>query len=587
MERLRKYGFHLAAVSSFAMLFYSCGTSKKAVTPSKANIVHKELSRDDRDQVLADYYEASKQRILGNYDRAIEVYMQCLKIQPDNAAANFQIADIYEFYKKPDSAIVYAGRAAQIEPSNIWYQDLYAQCLQDKGRYKDMEAVYEGLIKNHPDEVDYYYKLALAQIELGEYEKAADTYDRVEVKMGGFSDEITKEKIKLYETVKDYPKAETQIQLLIKADTTNVQNYVELADLYDLEGKHDESFKLYQSLEQRYPHEPSVRLALAEYYRNKKNDKKSFEELNAAFKEPGMDIDSKRRILLSFNSVSNGHDSLQIEALELCASMVQAHPNNPEAHRLYGDFLFREASYKEAREQYRYTVSEDSSKYLIWSQLMGCDIQLNDFTDLAKVSNSAMELFPNDPQAYLFNGVANNQQKNYTLAVTSLTKGLDYVVNDNGLLLEFYSALGDVFNSLKRYAASDSAFEAALKLNPNNDNILNNYSYYLSERDTNLARAEQMSKLANDISPDNGTYLDTYAWIFYKEGNYANAKTWEDKSLAHGGQKDAAVLDHYGDIVYMLGDKDTALDYWQKAKSAGLNSDILNRKIQDKKLYNK
>jgi len=587
MERLRKYGFQLAAISSFAMLFYSCGTSKKVVAPTKASVVHKELSRDDRDQVMSDYYEASKQRILGNYDRAIEVYKQCLRIQPDNAAANFQIADIYEFYKKPDSAIVYAGRAAQIDPSNIWYQDLYAQCLQDKGRFKDMEVVYEGLIKNHPDETDYYYKLALAQIELGEYEKAADTYDRVEVKLGGFSEEITKEKIKLYETVKDFTKAEVQIQLLIKADTTNVQNYVELGDLYDLEGKHDESFKLYQSLEQRYPHEPSVRLALAEYYRAKKNDKKSFEELNAAFKEPGMDIDSKRRILLSFNSVSNGHDSLEIEALELCASMVQAHPNNPEAHRLYGDFLFREASYNEAREQYRYTVSEDSSKYLIWSQLMGCDIQLNDFTDLAKVSGSAMELFPNDPQAYLFNGVANNQKKNYNLAVTSLSKGVDYVVNDNALLLEFYSALGDVYNSLKRYNASDSAFEAALKLNPNNDNILNNYSYYLSERDTNLARAEQMAKLANDISPDNGAYLDTYAWVFYKEGNYTNAKIWEDKSLAHGGQKDAAVLDHYGDIVYMVGDKDTALDYWQKAKSMGLNSDLLNRKIQDKKLYNK
>ncbi|HTA84351.1 MAG TPA: tetratricopeptide repeat protein [Bacteroidia bacterium] len=587
MYKLSKHGFPLIAFASIALLVSSCGTLKKTGTSSKVTIVHRQLTRDERDEVTADYFEASKQRMLGNYDRAIDVYMQCLKIEPDNAAADFQIADIYEFYKKPDTALVYANRAALIDPANIWYQDLYAQCLQDKGRYKDMEAVYEGLIKNHPDETDYYYKLALAQIEMGEYEKAADTYGKVEEKLGGFSEEITREKIKLYETVKDFTKAEVQIQSLITVDTTNVQNYVELADLYDLEGKHDESFKLYQDLELRYPHEPSVRLALAEYYRAKKNDKRSFEELDAAFKEPSMDIDSKRRILLSFNSVSNGHDSLQIEALELCSSMVQAHPNNPEAHRLYGDFLFRQASYNDAREQYRYTVSEDSSKYLIWSQLMGCDIQLNDFNDLAKVSSSAMELFPNDPQAYLFNGVANNQKKNYTLAVTSLSKGLDYVVNDNGLLLEFYSALGDVYNSLKRYSASDSAFDAALKLNPNNDNILNNYSYYLSERDTNLALAEQMSKRANDLSPDNGTYLDTYAWIFYKEGNYQNAKTWEDKSLAHGGEKDAAVLDHYGDIVYKLGDKDTALDYWQKAKSSGLNSDLLNRKIQDRKLYDK
>src|SRR5580704_1132766 len=103
MERFSKYGFQLAAISSFAMLFYSCGTTQKTVAPNKVSIIHKELTRDDRDEVMADYYEASKQRILGNYDRAIEVFKQCLKIQPDNAAANFQIADIYEFYKKPDS----------------------------------------------------------------------------------------------------------------------------------------------------------------------------------------------------------------------------------------------------------------------------------------------------------------------------------------------------------------------------------------------------------------------------------------------------------------------------------------------------
>ena len=586
MGRLSKYVFLIVSILSIAQIFSSCTTSKKAVA-SNTIVPQKQLTLDERDRVTSTYFDASKQRILGNYDMAIEQYKECIRLEPGNAAANFQIADIYEYYKKPDTAIGYAARAVQLEPSNIWYQDLYAQCLQDKGKYKEMEAVYEGLIKDHPYEIEYYYKLALAQIELGDYEKAADTYDKIEEKEGGFSEEITKEKIKLYERIKDFAKAEVQIQLLIKADSTNAENYVELGDIYELEGKKDKAFELYQRLEIRYPHDASVHLALAEYYRAKKNSKQSFEELDAAFKEPSMDIDSKRRIILSFNSLSTGHDSLQIEAIELCSSMVEANPNNPEAHRLYGDFLFRQASYKDARDQYRYTVSEDSSKYLTWNQLMSCDIQINDFDDLAKVSETAMDLFPNDPESYLYNGVANNLKKQCGEAESSLKKGIEYVINNNALLLEFYAALGDVYNSLKRYPASDSAFDAALKINPNNDNILNNYSYYLSERDTNLLLAEQMSKKANDLSPDNGTYLDTYAWIFYKEGNYKIAKEWENKALMHGADRDAAVLDHFGDIVYMLGDKDTALSYWQKAKMAGMNSDVLNKKIQDKKLYNK
>ena len=586
MGRLSKYVFFIISIISIAQIFSSCTISKKAVATNTI-APQKQLTRDERDRVTSEYFDASKQRILGNYDMAIEQYKECIRLDPGNAAANFQIADIYEYYKKPDTAITYAAKAVLLEPSNIWYQDLYAQCLQDKGKFKEMEAVYEELIKEHPYEIDYYYKLVLAQIELGDYEKAADTYDKIEDKEGGFSEEITKEKIKLFERVKDFVKAEGQIQLLIKADSTNAENYVELGDIYELEGKNDKAFELYEKLELRYPHDASVHLALAEYYRAKKNSKQSFEELDAAFKEPSMDIDSKRRIILSFNSLSTGHDSLQMEAIELCSSMVEANPNNPEAHRLYGDFLFRQASYKDARDQYRYTVSEDSSKYLTWNQLMNCDIQINDFDDLAKVSTTAMGLFPNDPESYLYNGVADNLKKNYSEAETSLNKGIEYVINNNALLLEFYAALGDVYNSLKQYHASDSAFDAALKINPNNDNILNNYSYYLSERDTNLALAEQMSKKANDLSPDNGTYLDTYAWIFYKEGNYKSAKELEDKALAHGADRDAAVLDHFGDIVYMIGDKDTALNYWQKAKMAGMNSDILNRKIQDKKLYNK
>jgi len=586
MQSRGKYCFYYIAIILPVILLSACSGSKKTIT-APTPVVHKQMSPKERDELTDTYFEATKEKMLGNYDKALAIFNQCLSIDRNNAAVNYQMADIFEYYKQPDTALVYAKRAAAIEPTNVWYQDLYAQCLQDKGRYKEMIGVYQGLLKDHPNELDYYYKLALAQIETGDYEKAADTYDMLEQKQGGFSEEITKEKIKIYEKVKDYAKAESQVKRLVTYDSTNIENYDLLGDLYELEGKSDKAFDLYIKIEKLYPNEPSIHLSLAEYYRSKHEEKQSYTELYDAFTAPSLDIDTEVRILLSFYSLSNGRDSLQYQAELLCSAMVKAHPDNAKAHTIYGDFLSRSGAYKDAREQYKITLSEDSSKFAIWEQLMGMDIQINDFNDLAEVSEGAMGLFPNQPVSYLYNGVAKNQQKKYEGAVSSLSKGIEYIVNDNTLLIQFYSTLGDAYNSLKKYASSDSAYEQALRINPNDDNILNNYSYYLSERDTNLVRAEAMSKRANELVENNGTYQDTYAWVLFKSGNYKDAKLWEDKSLSNGGVKDGAVLDHYGDILFKLGDKDNALVYWQRAHQAGLNSGLLNRKIQDKQLYDK
>jgi tetratricopeptide (TPR) repeat protein len=581
-----KYCFYIIAFILPAIIFSSCTGSKKTASLNSPSI-HGQISPELKNEFTAEYFEASKEKILGNYDKALAIFNQCLAIDPNNASANYQMADILEYYKQPDTALVYAKRAAIIEPSNVWYEDLYAQCLQDKGRYKEMIGVYETLIKNHPDELDYYYKLGLAQIETGDLDKAADTYDKIEQKQGGFSEEITKEKIKIYEKTKNYPKAEAQVQRLIAHDSSNIEYFDMLGDVYELQGKSDKAFDLYIKMEKLYPDEPSIHLSLAEYYRTKNDEKRSYEELYDAFKQPSMDIDTKVRILLSFYSLSNGHDSLEMQAELLCQAMVQAHPDNPKAHTIYGDFLSRSGAFKDARDQYRITISEDSSKFAIWEQLMGMDIQINDFADLGKVSEGAISLFPNQPIPYLYNGVAMNQEKKYDNAISSLNKGMEYVINDNTILLQFYSTLGDIYNSLKKYSASDSAYEEALKINPKDDNILNNYSYYLSERDTELAKAEEMSKKANELVVNNGTYQDTYAWILYKSGNYKGAKEWEDKSLSNGGEKDAAILEHYGDILFKLGEKDNAVGYWKKAVDAGSKGALLNKKIQDKQLYDK
>ena len=565
--------------------FSSCSSSKKV---SSRTSKQRYISDDELIVFKTTYYEAATKKVLGDNDAALSLFRQCIALDPTCAAANYEMADIFESEKQPDTALQFISKAVQIDPTNIWYQELYAQCLQEKERYKDVEIVYRNLISEYPNVADYYSKMALAQLQSGEIILAAQTYEQAEQKFG-FNEQLSMSMVEIYERDRDYVNAEKKIQELIDHSPSIPQYYDMMGNLYELEGKGDKAFGIYQKLEQTSPNDPMVHLSLADFYRERHDENGAFNQLKLAFKEPSLDIDTKMRILIaSFLEVGRGNDSIAIEGMELCNLMIEADPKEAKAHELYGKFLsFRARDYQKAIEQYQIAVAEDSSKYLFWDDLINTEEMLEDYPALAATTKSAIGLFPDHPTAYLLNGIANYHLKEYDEAIAALQSGLGYLVDDSVTTSEFLTLIGDCDNATKHYTASDSAYEAALKFQPNNDGVLNNYSYYLSLRDTNLAKAAIMSRKSNQLVPNSSIYEDTYAWVLYKTGKYQDAKDWENKALQHGGAKDVSSLDHYGDILYKLGDTDGALNYWQKAKDAGLKSDVLDRKIQDKKLYEK
>jgi Tfp pilus assembly protein PilF len=122
-------------------------------------------------------------------------------------------------------------------------------------------------------------------------------------------------------------------------------------------------------------------------------------------------------------------------------------------------------------------------------------------------------------------------------------------------------------------------------MNPENPSVLNNYAYYLSVRGVRLADAEKMSKKSLEIRPGEATFLDTYGWIFYKEGDYQDAKKFIEDAIKADKDADGTVWEHLGDVMYKLNDVDKAVDCWKKAKEKGTDSKKIDKKIQDRKLY--
>ena len=145
--------------------------------------------------------------------------------------------------------------------------------------------------------------------------------------------------------------------------------------------------------------------------------------------------------------------------------------------------------------------------------------------------------------------------------------------------------MGDIYHTINEHHKSDSLYDLALVYEPDNVQVLNNYSYYLSLRNENLEKATQMSKKSNKLSPENASFQDTYAWILYQKKEYELAKTWLIKAYENGGKLSPVITEHLGDVCFQLGDSNSALIYWGKAKKLGEGSKYLEQKIAEKTLY--
>lgn len=173
----------------------------------------------------------------------------------------------------------------------------------------------------------------------------------------------------------------------------------------------------------------------------------------------------------------------------------------------------------------------------------------------------------------------------YDEAEATLQAGLDVpkIGSDPLMRSEFYTLYGDI---AFRRDMTDEAFayyDKALENNPKNYGALNNYSYYLALLGRDLDKAERMSGEVIKANPENATYLDTYAWVYFKQGRYALARLYLKKAIDLSNEASAEMYEHYGDVLAVTGQEAEAVEWWKKALEAGGDSELLRRKISLKK----
>lgn len=525
------------------------------------------------------YMNANKERILGNNTEAANLYMKALSIDPNNAAAYFDLGKIFienKDYPRAENVLL---KASELDVSNHWYREYLGRVYSQLEKHKEAAKIYEGLLEEFPQNIDFAIRYTNAYIQMDKHKKVLKAFGKVESILG-FHPELSINKYQYFVSHDKLTEAENELKKLIDFDPENTQFYSALADLYNAQGKTDEAIATYTEVNQRNPNNPLIQLSLYDFYFQKRDIEKANEYLYQAFSNPALDIDSKIAMLLKMFPTAERNPEYLAQAIELSEMVKTVHPDEAKSFAVTGDFLALKGDNPEALKNYRQAVRLDPSKFAVWSQILIIEAQLQEYDSLIVHSEQTIELFPTQPASYLFNGIANNQKGNFTTAAKTLEMGAMLTVGNNVLSSQILASLGDAYHELNRPNSSDSAYEASLYYDPDNLYVLNNYAYYLSLRGENLERAAEMSKKTVDSNPNSASYLDTYGWILYQQGKFTEAEAYLKQAIEHGGNKSGEVLEHYGDVLMKLNQKSEAITYYQQAKESGEASDDIDDKLR-------
>ncbi|MBK8143556.1 MAG: tetratricopeptide repeat protein [Bacteroidetes bacterium] len=570
---------------SLLPLLASCSVSKKSSIPSTPKSTSVKDSKRAKEQDMALFLDAERARLMGNFQEALKLYTEYIGKNAGNATAFYNVSRIYYHNKEINLAIKYAEKATQLDPGNKYFQEFYIQMLVYNNNTQKAESQFNTLIEKNPSNEDFIYKKAMLHVKAKDYEKALVAFSDLEKKIG-FNEDIILQKKALYQRLGKTDLAIAELQKLREAEPAAVQYLIMMIDVYEDVKQKQKTEDMYQELETKFPDDPLAQVALAQYYLDKNNTPQYNSFMQKVIKNKNLDVDTKIALIIpSLQKLESDSTSDKNQILEMAKTITTESPDNKGAQQLYADILYYSKKNDEALIEYKKFLKLDQSKFDPWSQIMSIylDKQLHD--SVIQYGTQCVDLFPNNPMPYFFMGISYLQKKEASKAVKPLSKAVDLEPENPALYAQLYASLGEAYHSLKNFEWSDSCFEKSLKIQPNDATTLNNYAYYLSLRKSKLDEAEKMSKKSLVLQPDSKSFLDTYGWILFQQGKYAEAKTYIEKAIKAGGEEDGTLFEHLGDIYYKLNDVAKAKEHWNLAKSKGEDNPLLNKKAKEGMWY--
>jgi tetratricopeptide (TPR) repeat protein len=529
------------------------------------------------------FFTAQRSKLLGDYRTAITQFSDYLRLKKDNPTAYYELSRLFIEVRNPNYALGFARRAVALDSTNKWFQITLADAFGVNGQFDSAAVVYGRLAAQYPANDEYLYNKGMFLSKADKPDKALEVYAELEQKMGVI-EELSFQKQRLLLKLNRVDDAAAEVQKLISMNQGDARYYVILADIYNSNDRTQDAISYYKKALEYDPANPRALIALSGYAKKDGDNNGYWQYLTQAFANPDYNIDEKVAFVYPYLQMQEIDSSKLREGLTLSQLVINAHPEEAKAYALQADMYSQADMLDSALLDYNKAITLDSTRFTVWYQLMWIYSRLDQTDKLLTVSTIVAQKFPKEFMGHYFKGVANFLLQKYPAAIDALNYALQSGNNDKGTRSDVYSLLGEAYQATGQHQQSDSSYDRALALEPDDAVVLNNYSYYLSLRGEQLNKAESMSRHSLELEPESLTFMDTYAWVLFRLGKYEQAKQWMEKAFQNeDAMTHPGMLEHYGDILFNLHEVDKALEYWQLARDKGANSTGLARKIAEKR----
>lgn len=554
----------------------------KTVQPFVANA----LSDNDAKRFKYFYLEAVRQQQAGHFAAAFDLLNHCLEINPFAPEAYFALSSYYSEMKDDSTMLACMEKAARLSPDNFTYLERLGQVFIKTHDYGRATEVYEQLAANSPGRTDVLGILLQLYQHADNYDKVIATLDRIET-LEGSSEDLTLSKMQVYSIKGDKKREIRELRNLARQHPNDYKYRVMIGNWLLQNGKEKEALSEYNNVLKKEPDNILAQMSLLDYYKAQHQDSLARSQTERLLLSPNTETESKILLLrqLITDNEQQGGDSTEV--LDIFGKILAQPQENAGMAELCAAYMsLKKMPEDTVNTVYKRIIDIEPDNVGARLQLLQSAWKKKDFAQVIAFAKPGVEYNPDNIWFYYFLGLAYAQNDESELELNILRKGVEQANEESNkdIVSDFYAMIGDLLHEQGKSIEAYAAYDSCLQWKPDNIGCLNNYAYFLSEEGRELPKAEQMSYRTVKAEPGNATYLDTYAWILFKQQRFEEARIYIDQAVAADSAQSAVIVEHAGDIYMMAGDSAKALEYWQKA--LGLDEEenaLLQRKIKMRK----
>lgn len=581
---------HIVVCLSAAVAISGCGVSggvsRRLAGVERSARPVPSISHNDSLRFKMYYYEGVRQQVDGNYAAAYDLFRHCLGINPNAAEAYFMLSSYEGVLHGDSAALVYVKKASELSPGNNAYLERLATGYLMTSDVDEAVKAYEKLAANSPERADVLNILVQLYGQQKDYDRMLDVLQRMEA-LEGDSEDLTLAKMRAY-SLQGKKQEEFEALKAMSDKHPNDLNYRVMTGNWLLQnGKPDEAYAEYLGVLAVDPENLMAKMSMIDYYRTSGQPLRADSLQEALLVNPKTPVENKVSLMRQVvaDSEDTGGDSTEV--LNVFGKILSQPQETSDIAEMYAAYMtlkrMPQDTISKALENVL-AISPDNSAarfqllQIVWSE--------QDYDRVVELSRQGLDYNPDEMVFYYFLGLAYIQKDDDDSALDVFRRGVSQIDDQSSpaLVSDFYSIMGDILHD-KGYAdEAYAAYDSCLQWKDDNLGCLNNYAYYLSVEGKQLEKAAQMSYRTVQAEPDNSTFLDTYAWILFRQKKYADALQYIDMAVDNDTTGSAVIIEHAGDIHAVNGDIEGALKYWNEALEAGsANGKAIRRKIKEKK----